>query len=114
MKTAPQILEHYTQIDWKELHSFWWVLKDDILKAMRHYARVKSEKQKFNFAWTYKGRDVFIDWTPEEAKWLINYMYAQQKEIIQAQKIITERQVELIRLNNIPQRKKSLFSKLFW
>ncbi len=38
MKTAPQILEHYFwfAINWKEV--------DPMLKAMRHYARVKSEK----------------------------------------------------------------------
>ncbi len=44
MKTAPQILEYYTEIDWNELHSFWWVIKEDILKAMREYARIKWDK----------------------------------------------------------------------
>ena len=44
-KTAPQFLEHYTGIDWWELHSFWEVIKEDILKAMRAYANYKIDQE---------------------------------------------------------------------
>lgn len=41
LKTAPQILEYYTAIsNWV----LWWSKYTAILKAMRHYARVKSDK----------------------------------------------------------------------
>lgn len=42
LKTAPQILEHYVKIDWEELQ-FWLALQDEILKAMRSYAKYKSD-----------------------------------------------------------------------
>lgn len=38
LRTAPQILEHYAN---------WQIFRidyDNVLKAMRHYARVKSDK----------------------------------------------------------------------
>lgn len=108
MKTAPQILEYYTEIDWNEVHSFWWVIKEDILKAMRHYARVKNEKSKLNFAWTFCGRDVFVDWTPQEAKLFEDYMYAQQQRAMQTQTIMTD-----IKIEELFPKKRSLFSRLF-
>lgn len=40
LKTAPQILEHY----FPDLDRFYLDEQEGILKAMRHYARVKSEK----------------------------------------------------------------------
>jgi len=39
LKTAPQILEHYFP---EILFSAFWKHEKPILKAMRHYARVKS------------------------------------------------------------------------
>lgn len=43
LKTAPQILEHYTAIsNWV----LWWSKYTAILKAMRHYNRIKIERIK--------------------------------------------------------------------
>lgn len=40
LRTAPQILEHYLGYRLSDIG----LLEESILKAMRHYARVKSDK----------------------------------------------------------------------
>lgn len=40
LKTAPQILEHYYPSDWRDRY----FQTQAVLRAMRHYARVKREK----------------------------------------------------------------------
>lgn len=52
LRTAPQILEHYLPIKHPMLNDYLQYAKDGllietILKAMRHYARVKNKKMSF-------------------------------------------------------------------